>query len=58
MWTLKTKLPDVTNHDGESIGTLINESGMYSLIFKRWVTKDVLPSIRKQGFYNSFNNRK
>lgn len=39
--------------------TLINESGLYSLIlssklpqakeFKRWVTKDVLPSIRKNG---------
>ena len=41
--------------------TLINESGLYSLIlssklpqakeFKRWVTKDVLPSIRKNGGY-------
>ena len=40
---------------------LINESGLYSLIlssklpqakeFKRWVTKDVLPSIRKNGGY-------
>ena len=39
----------------------INESGLYSLIlrsklesarvFKRWVTKDVLPSIRKTGRY-------
>lgn len=39
----------------------INESGLYSLIlgsklpaakkFKQWVTKDVLPSIRKQGAY-------
>ena len=39
----------------------INESGLYSLIlrsklekakqFKRWVTKDVLPSIRKTGTY-------
>ena len=38
---------------------LINESGLYSLIlssklpsakeFKRWVTSEVLPSIRKQG---------
>ena len=47
--------------------TFINESGMYSLIlrskldaakkFKRWFTEDILPSIRKQGFYNSFNNR-
>ena len=40
----------------------INESGLYSLIlraklesalaFKRWVTKDVLPSIRKTGSYD------
>ena len=42
----------------------INESGLYSLIlrsklesacvFKRWVTKDVLPSIRKTGRYIQF----
>jgi len=41
--------------------TIINESGLYSLIlrsnkpeakvFKRWVTKEVLPSIRKTGGY-------
>lgn len=41
--------------------TLINESGLYSLIltsklpkakeFKRWVTSEVLPSIRKTGAY-------
>lgn len=41
--------------------TLINESGLYSLIlssklpkakeFKRWVTSDVLPTIRKTGGY-------
>lgn len=41
---------------------LINESGLYSLIlssklpsakkFKRWVTSEVLPSIRKTGFYD------
>lgn len=40
---------------------IINESGLYSLIlssklpaakeFKRWVTKEVLPSIRKNGAY-------
>ena len=48
------------NEQGRSI--FINESGLYSLIFgsrlesarsfKRWVTKDVLPSIRKTGRYN------
>ena len=41
--------------------TLINESGLYSLVlssklpnakkFKRWVTSEVLPSIRKHGMY-------
>lgn len=41
--------------------TVINESGLYSLIlssklekakeFKRWVTNEVLPSIRKRGMY-------
>ena len=44
-------------------GTLINESGLYSLIlssklpsakkFKRWVTSEVLPSIRKTGHYGN-----
>ena len=43
--------------------TIINESGLYSLIlssklpsakeFKRWVTSEVLPSIRKHGAYMS-----
>jgi len=42
---------------------LINESGLYSLVltsrkseakrFKKWVTGEVLPSIRKTGSYNS-----
>ncbi|HBG7258632.1 Bro-N domain-containing protein [Clostridioides difficile] len=42
---------------------IINESGLYSLIlssklltakkFKHWVTRDVLPSIRKTGTYSS-----
>ena len=42
--------------------TIINESGMYSLIFgsklesakhfKHWVTSEVLPSIRKTGRYS------
>lgn len=43
--------------------TLINESGVYSMVFgsnlpnakefKRWVTKEVLPEIRKTGSFNS-----
>ena len=45
--------------------TIINESGMYSLIlsskldsakrFKHWVTSEILPSIRKNGFYATEN---
>lgn len=46
--------------------TIINESGMYALIFgsklesakrfKRWVTHDVIPSIRKTGSYSTNKN--
>lgn len=42
--------------------TIINESGLYSLIFgskletakqfKRWVTSEVLPTLRKNGTYS------
>ncbi|MBS7004311.1 MAG: hypothetical protein KH199_11465 [Enterocloster clostridioformis] len=49
------------NQDKETI--IINESGLYSLVlssklpnakkFKRWVTSEVLPSIRKNGGYIS-----
>ncbi len=54
---------DVGIHDGRQMRnmTAINESGLYSLIlssklpsakrFKHWVTKEVLPSIRKHGGY-------
>lgn len=46
---------------GQRGGWLINESGLYSLIlssklpaakrFKRWVTSEVLPAIRRHGLY-------
>lgn len=46
---------------------LINESGLYALIFgsklesarrfKRWVTSEVLPAIRKTGAYGSDNRK-
>lgn len=56
------KLNDKTASSlGQRGGWLINESGLYSLIlsskmpkarqFKRWVTADVLPAIRKHGVY-------
>ena len=50
-----------TGSNYKSMAILINESGLYSLIlssklpnareFKRWVTNEVLPSIRKHGGY-------
>ena len=61
----------VANHDHSNDAvsgintkiTIINESGLYSLIlksqmpsakkFKRWVTSEVLPSIRKTGKYEA-----
>lgn len=57
----------VAIHDGSQNRnmTIINESGLYSLIlssklpntkkFKRWVTSEVLPSIRKHGLYATEN---
>ena len=55
-------LPIADSQNGNLIKTaIINESGLYSLIlgsklpgarkFKRWVTSEVLPSIRKHGAY-------
>lgn len=50
-----------TGSNYKSMAILINESGLYSLVlfsklptakkFKRWVTNEVLPSIRKSGGY-------
>ena len=46
---------------GKQKFTIVNESGIYSLIFgsrkidakefKHWVTSEILPSVRKYGFY-------
>lgn len=51
----------MTTLGGEQKMTVVNEAGLYSLImrsrkpeakaFKRWVTHEVLPSIRKSGGY-------
>lgn len=51
----------ITTPSGEQQMTIINESGVYSLIFssklekarefKHWVTSDVLPAIRRHGAY-------
>jgi len=54
-----------THNEGQAV--YINEEGLYSLIFacklpmakkfKKWVLKDVLPSIRKTGRYDSSQER-
>ena len=61
---------DTQNGDvpsGSTKTALINESGLYSLIlsskmpkakaFKRWVTSEVLPAIRRDGVYQSVKNQ-
>ena len=57
----KKDAPIQGNLGGTQNMTIINESGLYSLIlssklpnakkFKKWVTSEVLPSIRKHGLY-------
>lgn len=57
--SLKQGLVDSLGREQQTI--FINESGMYALVFgskletairfKKWVTKEVLPSIRKSGSY-------
>ena len=61
-----TPFKDTKNKQKKAI--FVNESGLYSLLlqsklesakaFKRWVTKDVLPSIRKTGRYDYCVNHK
>ena len=60
----KSKVMDKTGREQQSY--IVNESGLYSLIltsekeeakiFKRWITKEVLPTLRKTGSY-SLNNK-
>lgn len=56
--SLREGISDVNGHRQTAI--VINESGLYALIFgsklesaKKWVTSEVLPSIRKTGSYNA-----
>ena len=58
---IKSAIADSQNGNLETKTAFINESGLYSLIlssklpnakkFKRWVTSEVLPAIRKTGHY-------
>lgn len=59
--TLKWGITDVYGREQDAI--IINESGVYSLIFssklpdakkfKKWVSSEVLPSVRKTGVYST-----
>ena len=63
----KMTVDSTDGHSGQRGGAqsfnIINEPGLYSLVlgsrkpqakaFKRWITHDVIPSIRKHGMYAS-----
>lgn len=62
----KLTLPIVRAGQNRPIN-FVNESGLYALIFKsrkpsaqqfrKWVTKEVIPSIRKKGYYGKINRQ-
>ena len=67
IFTYHTSVPKMsTVAPSGSMCTYINESGFYSLVlsskletakkFKHWITSEVLPSIRKFGYYKHFDN--
>ncbi|WP_417150485.1 BRO family protein [Parasutterella excrementihominis] len=57
------KKVEIQTNGGKQLVNCVNESGLYALIFgsklpkakqfKRWVTNEVLPAIRKQGCYSA-----
>lgn len=56
----------MTTPGGEQEMTIVSEAGLYHVIltsrsekarvFRRWVTHEVLPSIRKQGYYSAISD--
>jgi len=62
MWAWEKGVTKCDTLGGKQELTVINESGLYSLIlgsklptakqFKRWITAEVIPSIRKTGSYS------
>lgn len=62
-WFDNDEIKTVTNCDGGADITYVSESALYRIInrsnspkarpFERWVTKEVLPSIRKTGSYST-----
>ena len=65
-WFDSDEINTVTNCDGGADITYVSESALYRIInrsnspkarpFERWVTKEVLPSIRKTGSYSITKN--
>ncbi|WP_290371886.1 BRO family protein [uncultured Parasutterella sp.] len=61
-----TKVEMLDRLNRKQLVNCVNESGLYALIFgsklpkakqfKRWVTNEVLPAIRKQGYYQVTSN--
>lgn len=58
----RISIPVIDSLEREQMMSAVNESGLYTLIlssrkpeakvFKRWITSEVLPAIRKQGRYD------
>ena len=59
------RLDNLSYHDGKAV--YVNESGLYKILlgsmkpeaesFQRWLTKEVLPSLRRTGAYNVSSQR-
>lgn len=65
VWEENKGVAEISTPGGKQKVTIINEAGVYQLIFRsklesakqfqKWVFEEVLPSIRKNGFYVSDN---
>ena len=65
VWEENKGVAEISTPGGRQNVTIINEAGVYQLIFRsklesakqfqKWVFEEVLPSIRKNGFYVSDN---
>lgn len=60
-WVTKSKVPHPQNPEKEILVNMVNEPGLYKLVFKSnkpeaeqftdWIAEEVLPAIRKHGMY-------
>lgn len=65
VWEENKGVAEISTPGGKQKVTIINEAGVYQLIFRskldsakqfqKWVFEEVLPSIRKNGFYVNDN---